>query len=249
MPAIYVLKTIKKVHRYCKNNYTYLLVALITLFATRPHDAGLHYLELWKFGFTLAFIGVVFNCEHPFIVKVIAIGIGIPALILGWISLYQHSSFFIVGSFVLIQIFMFMCVFSLLYYGVLQAPPSFGGLYPMICAYFMVGYAFSYTYMLIEYLFPGSFEIANFTYDPAMGFQRQYLEHMLYYGLGTLMIVGVPDVTAVGFAAQTIFIMNSMAGQFYIAILVARLISLSTFLQHRNHMLVAQKHDARTKLK
>ena len=73
-------------------------------------------------------------------------------------------------------------------------------------------------------IWPGSFANAD-------GFDHTWFE-LLYLSFSTLTSVGLSDIVAVGAHARSVVMVEMMAGVFYIAMVVARMVGL-TVLRRR----------------
>lgn len=83
-----------------------------------------------------------------------------------------------------------------------------------ICAYMMLGLFFNEGFALIETLIPGSFEgLADIRKDGG------------YFSFVTFSTLGYGDVVPVKAVARSVAAMAAVTGQFYIAIIVARLVA------------------------
>ena len=89
-----------------------------------------------------------------------------------------------------------------------------------VSVYFLIGVAFSYIYMSLEISHPGSIgEVA--------GLQGPELfNQLLYFSFVTLTTLGYGDISPDTSIAQHWAILQAILGQFYLAVLVARLVSL-----------------------
>jgi voltage-gated potassium channel Kch len=90
----------------------------------------------------------------------------------------------------------------------------------------MLAHIFALLNMLIERVFPGSF-----TNLIATTFTEQVPE-FLYYSYATLNTLGYGDISPVGSLARIAAILESTIGVFYLAILVASLVTMH--LKHRS---------------
>jgi uncharacterized membrane protein len=82
----------------------------------------------------------------------------------------------------------------------------------------LIGAAFAHAYHLTAMLHPGSFNIPGAASNPT---------DWMYYSFSTLMTVGYGDITAVRPVARTLSVFESLIGQFYMAVLIARLVALA----------------------
>ena len=84
--------------------------------------------------------------------------------------------------------------------------------------YMVIGSMFTAIYALVEYLEPGSFNIAS---GGAANWQ-----HFIYFSYVTLTTVGYGDITPVRFFAQSLATFEAITGVLYTVILLSRLVSL-----------------------
>lgn len=218
-------------HRWVSGYYTFLLLSLLCLFIFRPYDRSSLYLGIWKFFLTAVFFSAIFNCNHKPKTKLIAIILAIPAVILSWANLFHPQETLFVGNAIDTIAFMLICTGSILYDVVLRAKVTLETLRGVVCAYFMVAFAFAYIYYLIEYIHPGSFHLPN--REVAVSSYIHYISEMLYFSFVTLLTIGYGDITALVDIGQTVCVIEGIIGQFYIAILVSRLVSVYSFYSDR----------------
>ncbi len=94
-----------------------------------------------------------------------------------------------------------------------------------LCGYLFLGLGWSVTCSMIETLSPGSFEMNQSLMQ--LHEQSRSLQHVLvYYSFVTLTTLGYGDVTPVSPAARTFAWIEAASGQFYLAVIVAGLVSM-----------------------
>jgi hypothetical protein len=102
---------------------------------------------------------------------------------------------------------------------------TFDSILGAVCGYLFLGLGWAVLYALIEGLRPGSFEIS-----PKLvtgGEPAHPLPHVLsYFSFVTLTTVGYGDITPVSPATRTLAWLEAITGQFYLAVIVAGLVSL-----------------------
>ncbi len=98
-----------------------------------------------------------------------------------------------------------------------------------LCVYILFGYAFAFLYSAIERLVPGSFIIDRARFgleDPEL-----YLHHlrslMTYFSFITLTTLGFGDITPAHDLPRSLVATQAVIGQIYLAVFVARLVSLN----------------------
>ena len=110
-----------------------------------------------------------------------------------------------------------------------------------ICIYIMMALVWTFGYLLIEELYPGSFTGLQHT-D-----WHDNMQDVVYFSFVTLTTLGYGDISPALPLARFFAYMEAVSGQFYIAILVASLIGirLSTHSQEYNQPhLKRRKEDA-----
>lgn len=91
-------------------------------------------------------------------------------------------------------------------------------------AFTVVAWAFAYGFSAVQVVWPDSFS------SPA-GSDQNWFE-LLYLSFSTLTSVGLSDIVAVGLQARSLVMLEMMAGVFYIALVVSRMVGL-TVMRHR----------------
>jgi hypothetical protein len=100
-----------------------------------------------------------------------------------------------------------------------DGPITFHRIQGGIAAYLLLGVAWAHAYALVALLRPGAFSGALSAGDGPRAF--------LYFSFVTLTTVGYGDVLPVHPAARSLAMLEAVAGPLYLAILLARLVSLA----------------------
>jgi Ion channel len=93
----------------------------------------------------------------------------------------------------------------------------FGG----VAAYLLLGLDWAEAYRFVDVLVPGSFH--GLSWAP----EAHNLSSFVYFSLATLTTAGYGDIVAVSLPARSLANMESLSGQLFPAILIARLVSMS----------------------
>lgn len=232
-------RLIKQTHLFIEGYYNLLLLSLFLLFIMRPYGRGPIYHDIWKLLLAAVLLTAIFNCKHSSKVKITASALSIPIVALSWINEVEHlESLFVINAFLTV-VFISICTASILYDVILRARVTPETLKGVVCAYFMIAFGFAYVYYLIEYLVPGTFYFADRLVLPI--FFTQYLSELLYYSFVTLLTIGYGDITAVKDIGQTASVIEGILGQFYIAILVSRLVAVYSFYSNNKLLRTLEK--------
>lgn len=92
-------------------------------------------------------------------------------------------------------------------------------LYAAICVYILLGITWATAFFLVEKFNPGSFYTSH-GQNSITGYD------IIFFSFITLTTTGYGDITAVTKEARSLALLEAIAGQLYLAILVARLVSL-----------------------
>jgi hypothetical protein len=94
-------------------------------------------------------------------------------------------------------------------------------LYAVGATFTLVAWAFAYTFIVCQAIYPGSFTAAI---DPSA--DRSWME-LLFLSFTTLSSTGLSDVVPVEPTARSIVMIEQLAGLAYLAIVVSRLVALT----------------------
>ena len=106
-------------------------------------------------------------------------------------------------------------------------------LYGSVCAYLLMGIAWSIVYAILESHAPGSFVQNNETLVLETSAKEGLSDRLFYYSLVTMTTLGYGDITPATALARRLSVIEAIMGQLYVAILVARLVALQ--VAHASH--------------
>jgi hypothetical protein len=209
-----------KFHRF---SAVQLLIALGLFFIWAPFVEEIEGGELIVSGlFSLVLLAGVVAVADRKRVLVIAIILAIPAIAGRWINHFRPdlvpSPVFLVAGLVLI----IFVVGNLLRF-VLRAPSvNTQVLCASISAYLLLGLMWTIAYWLVDQLTPGG----AFSFNTNAGTHSMNGFTGFYFSFITLSTVGYGDITPVSRMARWLAAMEAMTGLLYVAVLIARLVSL-----------------------
>jgi hypothetical protein len=109
---------------------------------------------------------------------------------------------------------------------------SFDRILGAVCGYLFLGLGWAMIYWVIAGMDGGSFEVSSSLSEHPDWAQRQ-LQVLTYYSFVTLTTVGYGDVVPASSATRTLAWIEAICGQFYLAVIVAGLVSMLGPVQHR----------------
>jgi voltage-gated potassium channel len=216
-------------HKYKERRFGVLLSILLVLLAGPPILIGIGLGAVWFDGLmsVLMLAAIVSLCFEPQ-QRLFALLLGIPSIlfslgghllpgtIAAWPLFLGHlcEVLFLLGSAVLIVKSLFG-----------SRAISFDSILGAICGYLFLGLGWAVIYSMIEYLRPGSFEIDQ-SLAPGGAAARPLSDVLTYYSFVTLTTVGYGDVVPASPATRTCAWIEAITGQFYLAVIVAGLVSI-----------------------
>jgi hypothetical protein len=200
-----------------------LLIALALFFIWAPFVEEIKGGDLIVSGlFSLVLLAGVVAVADRKRVLVIAIVLAIPAIAGRWINHFRpdliQPALFLAAGLVL----MIFVIANLIRF-VLRAPSvNTEVLCASISAYLMLGLMWTLAYWLVDQLTPGG----AFSFNTNAGTRSMNGFNGFYFSFITLSTVGFGDITPVSRIARWLAAMEAMTGLLYVAVLIARLVSL-----------------------
>jgi voltage-gated potassium channel len=217
------MKPVLKRLRFRRFSTVQLLVALVVLLISAPFVEELEGGHLiLSFLFSLVLLAAVFAVANLKRSLAIALVLAIPAITARWINQLRpdlvHAAVFLVFALVLLAY-----VIGHLLHFILRAPVvNVEVLCASIAAYLMLGLTWTVAYWLVDQLTPGG----AFSFNTNRGAQSINGFTGFYFSFITLSTVGYGDITPVSRIARWLAAMEAMTGLLYVAVLIARLVSL-----------------------
>jgi hypothetical protein len=200
-----------------------LLVALVVLFTCAP------FVEEMRGGhlilsilFSMVLLAAVFAVAKRKRVLIVAVILAVPAIVGRWINHFRpdlvHPVVFLVSALVLLA---FVIAHMLRF--ILRAPVvNVEVLCASVSVYLMLGLMWTVAYWLVDQLTPGG----AFSFNTNRGAQSMDGFTGFYFSFITLSTVGYGDITPVSRMARWLAAMEALIGLLYVAVLIARLVSL-----------------------
>ena len=200
--------------------YFPLLVSLVILLILTPvvEVAGLQG-KLLTLLFSLVLIAAVHVASRNRAQRVTAVALAIPWLVVSWAELFTDIPQSDIPEGVLLSCLLYFTMFVVTARMVTYKTADFDALCGGVALYLLIGISWAVSYRLIETIAPGSFAT---TQPQATEFFSRYL----YFSFTTMTTLGYGDIAPVNPVAQIWAVLEAIAGLFYIALLISRLIAL-----------------------
>lgn len=207
-----------------KTNFTWLLIALLVFLVVVPiaEDVGIISRPIVRaamFSWLLAF--GVWSLRGFGRFFYVGIGLAVTGIVLNIFSANLASDSFSIGSFAAVFGFIAVAIWFTGQQVVLGNENQIDAnrVIGAISLYLLWGVLWAISYAVLEILAPGSF--VGFAGPLSQGWSGEWL----YFSFVTMTTLGYGDLAPLSATARTLAYMQAVFGQFYIAILVAGLVS------------------------
>ena len=210
--------------------YTVLLVFIVTLLCVLPFIEGT---EIATYGLRVLVLVVLIYAIYAGgggrRNLVLGSALGIPAVAGRWLPHYTTDIRVFATIDILNAVFLLYITITILNQIFSALRVTLDTIAGAACAYLLIGLGWAFVYRMIFVINPQSFLAAPGSVAPNFAGDlraRLHLMRFVYYSLTTLTTTGFGDITPVSGTTRGISILEAIAGQFFLAVLIARLVSL-----------------------
>lgn len=205
--------------------FSALFISIVVIFALRPFLDGFVSINILTDIFlSLTMLAAIHAVSEKRSTFAIACALAFLFLFFEWMPYFGYYSDFRYISKIFGALYSVYITSLILMFIMRQKEITIEIIKAALCAYFLIGLMWSFVYLTIEVLIPGSFQ-----FPP--GTQLNH-DQFIYFSFVTLTTVGYGDVTPISNGARSLAILEAVMGQFYLAVTVARLVSIH-LSQHR----------------
>lgn len=155
------------------------------------------------------------------------LAIVIPVVVLNWIGYATESFPVLLAHNVLIIAFFAFAAYHISSAVLEDRQVSLDTIRGAVCVYLLAGLAWTYVYGTMLLVDAGSFRFATTTaVKHASPFGSSSFVETAYFSFVTMTTMGYGDITPASAPARTAAYLQAVFGQFYLAVLVARLVAL-----------------------
>jgi len=210
--------------------FGYLLLSILLLFTLNPIlSGGPIRITVMQVLFTAIMLASVYAVRGEKRLFLIGIALVLPAVIVNWLTIGVEIPWLLVAARLLLALFLVLTTSVILYEIATETQVTADTIYGSACVYLLFGLIFAFLFSSFEMLFPGSFEmtvqgipggIASVAYESAI------FSELVYFSYVTLTTLGYGDITPLTQMVRWLSTFEAVLGQFYLAVLVARLIGM-----------------------
>ena len=162
--------------------------------------------------------------------RVATVALVVPTLISHWIDHLSDSSVHRIVGLGLATVFLVFLTLVIMFAVFRDETVTFDTIFGAVCAYLLLGMTWGTAYALLVVISPDSLSVS-----PALAHASGWGEPisaftpvLQYYSFTTLATLGYGDVSPLSPGARALSVMEGLAGQLYLAVLVARLVGIHT---------------------
>ena len=212
-----------------RNRYTALLIVIVAMMLVLPLIARD---ELALFAMKVAVsIILVFGIYVGRRLRrdlIVGAALGIPVLVGRWLPQYSTDIRMFLAIDILTAAFLLYITIIILSQVLSARRVTLDTIAGAMCSYCLIGLAWAFVYRGMFVINPHAFVFAAGSFHIFENNSRSepQLMNFAYYSFATLTTTGFGDVTPAVGVSRAISVLEAVAGQFFLAILIARLVSL-----------------------
>lgn len=215
--------------------YLDLLLTLLAFFVLQPFFSGRADFVLALFGSFVFIAGLqAISTTHRNLI--IGLSLAVPALVCDWLRALDLMPAHAHWSLIPTISFHLFVTFRVLRHVFSTGEVTKDTLYGAACCYLLVGLTWAWIYQFNYWIEPDSFRFATPLNEliqsrdlPHGSSLDEFIFHQFfYYSMVTLTTLGYGDIVPIGQVSRSMSVLEAVFGVLYVAILVARLVSLYT---------------------
>lgn len=225
---------LKVIQVYLFDRFVLLLLSLLLLFVFLPClEIENHQTRVFSLNVVFLIILVVtlraVSCECKGWWLWGLFGLGITAVAVRWLSFASGSDSASAISTGLDLVLFSLCSVIILVSVLRAERVTVDKVIGAICVYFLIGLMWALLFSLLEILRPGAFHMPEHALPGGLGVVSPNFDivQAVYYSFTTITTLGFGDISPAIPAAQALSSLEAATGQLYLAVLIARLVSLN----------------------
>jgi tryptophan-rich sensory protein len=202
------------------NRLLYLLISLVLFLVAVPSlQGGLLGYSLLIIFYTAVVLSGVYAVDYSKRGLMVAVSLALLVTIATWSAPFVASQPFTTATLVFIILFLLFVARTIVAHLLRSKTITGNELCGAMSVYIILGIVWAVLYILVEQVAPSSFEMKSGTLDNGT---------FMYFSFSTLTTMGYGDIIPVNRFVRVATILEAMTGVLYVAILIARLVSVYT---------------------
>jgi hypothetical protein len=214
------------------------LILLISLFGTiliPPYFTDMAiFNHLWRVTFSavliFALLSVVGTRRNMILIGILFV----PTLVTTWLSEYTEKTVYVYLDNFTTIIYLLVVAFFIIRFVFSARLVTLNVIYASMCLYLILALIWAAIYANLHIFYDGAFHFNIPVLEAMANTADSHTSVFTYFSFVTLSTLGYGDISPVNRVAQAWVSVEAMIGQFYIAIAMARLVSMYTAHQRRD---------------
>jgi len=202
--------------------FTFLLVFLLVYAIAAPFFEQIVALDFFMdISLSAVMLSAVFIVYQKKGSRIIILLLVLPSLLIIWVRFFVVTEQILFAAAVSQVFFNAYMIFIIIYYIFETGLVTRNIIAAALIAYLFIGLLGANLYLLVELVYPGSFSIPHeiVLKDPSV---------FKYFSFVTLTTLGYGDISPISSQARSLSILEAFVGQIYLAVLIARLVGLTS---------------------
>jgi hypothetical protein len=216
-------------HVFFRHRFGILFALLISTLLIPPYFQSSPWINtLWSGLFTCVLVWALYSIAGTRRILLLAALVLIPTLASTWLVEDSHQKILAYIDNITNIIYFGLICFFLSKYMLISSRATLEVIFAAMCLYIMLAVLWAAIYTNLELYYVGAFSFEGQLSTEAGIDSTGLFRQMIYYSFVTISTLGYGDILPVHRVAQNWAAVETMIGQFYIAIILARLVSLYT---------------------
>ncbi len=184
--------------------------------------------DFWRVLFTLVLLWALYTVTGGGKVLVLAALVLVPTIASTWMAEPGQANYVLyIDNITNIVYFGLICIF-LGKYILINRRVTLEVIFAAMCLYMILAILWAAIYTNLELYYGGAFTFGGMTAEEAGIAKDGLFQEFIYFSFVTLSTLGYGDVLPTNLIGQNWAAMEAMVGQFFIAVVIARLVSVYT---------------------
>ncbi|HGY55835.1 MAG TPA: hypothetical protein ENK44_09045 [Caldithrix abyssi] len=199
-------------------HFEVLFIALMLALLVKPFFKGFVGVQiLTNLFLTIIYITAIFTVIRSRKIFLLTLVVVVPTIVLTWLGYFFPLPEILALNNVVNLVFFTYTIALLLAYIIRQKRVTRNVIMGAMSAYMLMAFLWATAYTLLETISPGSFHLVN---------NADASGDLLYFSFVTITTLGYGDITPLTYQARALVVTQTILGQMYVAIMIARLVGI-----------------------
>ena len=171
--------------------------------------------------YTFVMLYLVFSARHTRALYLVDMAFVVPTLIATWLDSVYQNEYTFVASYLSMMIFFLYLQYLVIRQMIHAHKVDTNTIFGAMNIYLLAGLIWAYAFILLNHFDSSAFHLASYENI------SKEVELFTYYSYSTLTTLGYGDIVPESAQARMLSVLEAVFGQLYLAIVIAKLVSIS----------------------